>query len=65
MSPSHVSLVLRLLRAPATQGEIVGHAEVVDTGESVVIRGVADLQQLAGRVAVSSDDPTGTDRRAK
>ncbi len=60
VSPSHLSLVLRLLRAPAGRGELVGQVEVVDTGESVVIHGVSDLQQLASRVAAASIDPVST-----
>ncbi len=65
MSPSHLSLVLRLLRAPATNGELVGQAEVVDTGESVVIHSLSDLQQLASRVATSGVEPDTTNRSAK
>jgi hypothetical protein len=53
MSRAHVSLLLRLLRAPATSGDIVGQAEIVDTGESVVIRNMSDLQELAARVAAN------------
>lgn len=47
-----VTLVLRLLPGPLEEGELVGHAEVVATGESVALRGVADLVDLA-RAAVS------------
>jgi len=60
MSPSHVSLLLRLLRVPATNGVLVGQAEIIDTGESVVIHSVSDLQQLASRAAAAGVDPGKT-----
>ncbi len=47
-----VSLVVRLKADQAEHGELVGHAEVVDTGEVVAVRGAADLAQLVSRVAV-------------
>lgn len=54
MGSSHVSLVLRLVRTSAENGELVGSAEVVDTGESVVIHNASELQELAARVAAGS-----------
>jgi len=49
MSP--VSVVLRLLPGPASDGRVVGEAEVVSTGERVAIRAVEDLVRLACRLA--------------
>jgi hypothetical protein len=46
-----VTLVLRLLPGPLEHGELVGRAEVVATGESVALRGVADLVDLARAAA--------------
>jgi len=46
-----MSVLLRLLAAPAADGSLVGQAEVVDTGELVSLHGVADLERLAQRLA--------------
>jgi hypothetical protein len=48
-----VTLVLRLLPGPLQEGELVGHAEVVATGESVALRGVADLVDLARSASIA------------
>jgi hypothetical protein len=50
-SRSTVSLVVRLLTEPAEEGRLVGHAEVVDTGEVVRVRDAADLTRLVQEVA--------------
>jgi hypothetical protein len=42
-----VTLVLRLLREPLRADRLVGHAEIVATGESHPIRGVEDLLAVA------------------
>lgn len=47
---SNVSLVLRLRTEPAEHGELVGHAEVVDTGEVVPVHGHDELLALVRRV---------------
>jgi hypothetical protein len=56
------SVVLRLLAGPARSGQIVGHAEVVDTGEQVPIRGAEDLEGLARRLG-NGEGRTHTSRR--
>ncbi len=48
---STVTLVLRLLARPAEEGELVGHAEVVDTGEMVALHDVDELVALVRRLA--------------
>lgn len=48
---STVTVMLRLLSCPAGSGEIVGHAEVVDTGETVPLHHVDDLVALVRRLA--------------
>lgn len=48
---STVTLMLRLLSRPAESGEIVGHAEIVDTGEIVAVHDVDDLVTLVRRLA--------------
>lgn len=48
---STVTVMLRLLSRPAENGEIVGHAEIVDTGETVPLHDVADLIALVRRLA--------------
>ena len=42
-----VTLVLRLLHGPLALDELVGYAEIVATGESRPIRGLADLLAVA------------------
>lgn len=46
-----MTLMLRLLSRPAESGEIIGHAEIVDTGEIVAIHDVDDLVTLVRRLA--------------
>ena len=48
---STVTLMLRLLSRPAEDGAIVGHAEIVDTGEVVPVHDVDDLLALVRRLA--------------
>jgi len=36
---------------PASEGRVVGHIEVVNTGETVAITNVAELTALIARVA--------------
>lgn len=48
---STVTLMLRLLSRPAEDGDIVGHAEIVDTGEVVAVHDVDDLLALVRRLA--------------
>jgi DNA-binding winged helix-turn-helix (wHTH) protein len=48
---STVTLMLRLLSRSAESGEIVGHAEIVDTGEIVAVHDVDDLVTLVRRLA--------------
>jgi hypothetical protein len=47
---SNVSLVVRLLTAAADRGELIGHAEVVDSGEVVLLRNADDLAALVRRI---------------
>ena len=49
-----VTLVVRLLVAEAIEGHIVGHAEVVRSGETVPISDVQQLAQLAQRLAAEA-----------
>ena len=48
---STVTLMLRLLSRSAEDGAIVGHAEIVDTGEVVAVQDVDDLLALVRRLA--------------
>lgn len=48
---STVTLMLRLLTRSAEEGDIVGHAEIVDTGEVVAVLDVNDLLALVRRLA--------------
>lgn len=50
-----VNLVLRLLREPLRADRLVGHAEIVATGESHPIRDVEDLLAVA---RAASDVPS-------
>lgn len=49
-----VTLVVRLLAAEAIEGHIVGHAEVVRSGEIVPICDGRELEQLAKRLAAET-----------
>lgn len=49
-----VTLVVRLLAAEALEGHIVGHAEVVRSGEVVPICDGYELELLAQRLAAES-----------
>jgi hypothetical protein len=51
MSGATISVVLRVLAEPAAQGHLVGHAEVVDTGEVVSLTEAVDLVELVQRLA--------------
>jgi hypothetical protein len=46
-----VSVLLRLLRGPLTEGRLVGEVEVVETGERTVVRDVAQLVAYLGACA--------------
>jgi hypothetical protein len=46
-----LTIVCHLLVEPALEGRVVGHIEVVNTGETVAITSVEDLTALIGRVA--------------
>lgn len=46
-----LSLVLRVLPAPAATGELVGHVEVVATGETATVRCLDDLAEVLRRLA--------------
>jgi hypothetical protein len=48
---STVTVLLRILGPAASDGALVGHAEVVDTGERVPLRDVDDLVALLRRLA--------------
>jgi hypothetical protein len=70
-----LTVVLRLLPGPLEDGELVGEAEVIATGQVAYVRGAADIVGLM-REAVTSieaqsapgvrrsnpDDPTRTTR---
>lgn len=61
----HVAVVLRLLPEALAQGRVVGHVELVDTGERKPIRSTQDLIDLlcgppTARVAVEDPDPAPT-----
>lgn len=48
---STVTMLLRVLAEPAEDGRLVGHAEVVDTGELVPVHSTDDVVALARRLA--------------
>lgn len=55
-----VTIVLRLLRGPLREEALVGHAEIVATGESRAIRGTEDLLAVARAAAELLDDAPPT-----
>lgn len=50
-----LALILRVLPAEGRRGRVVGHAEVVDTGEDVALQTVDDLVELVRRVSEADD----------
>ncbi|MEY2458653.1 MAG: hypothetical protein QOG30_483 [Acidimicrobiaceae bacterium] len=46
-----LTIVCHLLMEPALDSRVVGHIEIVNTGETVAVTDVADLVALIGRVA--------------
>ena len=50
-----ISLVLRLMEAPAAAGRLVGQVEVVDTGQVVTVRSSSELVALAQQLAVREE----------
>lgn len=59
-SPS-LSLVLRLRRDSALQGELVGQLEVVATGESVPLQREVELVGIVRRIAAAHAVAEGHD----
>lgn len=55
-----LTFVVRLVAGHAASGRLVGHVEIVRTGEIVPVRDVADLVELVRRAA--ADDPATNDR---
>jgi hypothetical protein len=53
-APRPFTVVLRLLPEPGASGQLVGHAEVVATNETVVITGEDDLVALVRRLSADS-----------
>lgn len=54
---STVTVLLRVLADRAEDGQLVGHAEVVDTGEVVAVHGADDVIALAMRLATRVGRP--------
>jgi hypothetical protein len=50
------SLLLRLLPQYGVSGRVVGHAEVVATGEVVVITGAQDLLDLVTQLSIDAGE---------
>jgi hypothetical protein len=46
-----LTIVCHLLVEPAVEGRLVGHVEIVNTGDTVAITSVAELIELIGRCA--------------
>ncbi|MEY2449893.1 MAG: hypothetical protein QOH79_3369 [Acidimicrobiaceae bacterium] len=51
VASSTISLVLRVLSEPASEGRLVGQAEVVETGEIVSLTAPDELLHLVRRLA--------------
>ncbi|MCU1399280.1 MAG: hypothetical protein JWN62_2389 [Acidimicrobiales bacterium] len=49
----NITVVIRLLVEVPNEGRLVGHAEVVSSGEVVSITSTHDLEQLARRLALT------------
>ncbi|MCU1368773.1 MAG: hypothetical protein JWL72_3899 [Ilumatobacteraceae bacterium] len=56
----NITVVIRLLVEAANEGRLVGHAEVVRSGEVVSITSAHDLERLARRLADLTPAPDFT-----
>jgi hypothetical protein len=54
---STFTVLLRVLTEPAEDGRVVGHAEVIDTGEVVTLHCIDDLVTLVQRLATRTSAP--------
>jgi hypothetical protein len=46
-----LTIVCHLLVEPAIEGRLVGHVEIVNTGDTVAITNIAELVEVIGRCA--------------
>jgi hypothetical protein len=46
-----LTIVCHLLVEPATEGRVVGHVEIVNTGDAVAVTSVAELVEVIARFA--------------
>ena len=60
-----ITMILRVLPGPLADSQLVGHAELVATGESVPFRGMAELIALARLGAADARDAGGDGRDAE
>lgn len=58
--PPTLSLLLRLRSEEAAVGDVVGHVEVVETGEVVAVRNGRDLANLIKRLVNAQDRAEST-----
>ena len=60
-----VSVILRLVAGTLTNGRVAGHAEVVDTGETLIFSDQEEMLAFLHRAATQhAQDIGGTDERA-
>ena len=58
--PPTLSLLLRLRSEEAAVGDVVGHVEVVETGEVVAVRNGRDLANLIKRLVSAPERAEST-----
>ena len=51
-----MSVLLSVIATAALRAEVIGHAQVVDTGELVVVRSSSELALLLQRLASAAHD---------
>lgn len=52
-----IAVLLRLISGPQAQGRVVGHAEIVDTGERQAFKDEAEMLAILERVSSASTIP--------
>jgi hypothetical protein len=55
-----ISVLIRLLSAGLIEGRVAGHAEVVDTGETVVFKDQEEMLAFLHRVGIDSGHLEGS-----
>jgi hypothetical protein len=56
----HVAVIVRLQPAPLAEGRVVGHAEIVDTGQRRPVRSAEELIEVLCALTPGTGSPPGS-----